>query len=659
MVRVYMSKAMVDEHTMAIDKIVRQWGGVDDKAIRDGKLYSSKAPLQSLIGVPAYAVAKHFTSDKRVITHWLRIFGSVIFGLGLAFLLLAWCRRRAEVLVGDPGAGTGLGLSLALGTMVYPYTLTFTGHILAALTAGGCYLSIILILQAAKTNRAWSRYGVFAGLCAGAAPFAEYPAALVAAPALIGGFICLPNWPDRGRLFNRLAIGGLPPFLFGLWAHHESWGAFYKTGYSFLENKAYVQVHDSGFFGVTAPKLDAFLGALFSPGTGLFFYSPILLLGLIILIARIVKPPERESALGRNVALIALVGFILEILFISGHSGWRGGWTLGPRYIIPVVPLLSVWLAEGLGNEKLRPWINYTGALSIALTGFATALYPHLSDVYSNPLATFVFPSYLRGEFSYGLANAAGLSGHAANLVHLLPLAAALVYVACEGAWNKPRRLGVIGLGLILAIGSVGLIPEKDESAALRENERLWGFWEPSRPDNADMDAVYRARDRWRQVQVEAVLKGTKNEAKRRVACRIKPDRCEYGGQAWQHFKPDFLPFNGKHQPVLFIHPITGWTVRTRMIVPAASKSAQLTIGMTDTSADSDNQAPVRIHILADQNRIQEFELPAERGLKKIPIAFPANKPKSLTIGIESDKDGARVLGFDLHFFQTQTSTAS
>src|SRR5438067_13201052 len=54
MVRVYMTRAMVEHHTQVIERVIDEWGMVDDKAIRDGKLYSSKAPLQSLAGIPAY-----------------------------------------------------------------------------------------------------------------------------------------------------------------------------------------------------------------------------------------------------------------------------------------------------------------------------------------------------------------------------------------------------------------------------------------------------------------------------------------------------------------------------------------------------------------------------------------------------------------------------
>ena len=200
-------------------------------------------------------------------------------------------------------------------------------------------------------------------------------------------------------------------------------------------------------------------------------------------------------------------------------------------------------------------------------------------------------------------------------------------------------------------------IPENDRSAALRENERLWGFWEPTRPRFTDVQAVYRARDRWRNIHVEAVLAPTENAAGRTVRCRRQSDRCEYGGQAWQHFKPDFLPFNESHESVLFIHPITGWTVRAQMIVPARAKSAKLYIGLTDPSADSDNREPVKVRLLGDKTVLNSFDLQARRGLQSFDVDISKNKPKTLSLEFECEKDGARVIGWDLSFFKTSTAT--
>ncbi|CAN0500843.1 unnamed protein product, partial [Laminaria digitata] len=151
----------------------------------------------------------------------------------------------------------------------------------------------------------------------------------------------------------------------------------------------------------------------------------------------------------------------------------------------------------------MRPWIAAFGALSVVCTGFASALYPHLSDVYTNPLASFLWPSYLHGETTYGIGTLLGLSGHAANAVHVVPLLGAIIFIAVAG-WrqdglpvqrsegpgrlanpppptpaNLRRRLGIVGGVFALSLSLIALIPEVDADAARRENRRLWGFWEP------------------------------------------------------------------------------------------------------------------------------------------------------------------------------------
>lgn len=643
MVRVYMTKAMVDDQTMAIDAVMRQWGGVDDKAIREGKLYSSKAPLQSLVGVPVYAAHAAIAGDtppsKREITTVLRWFAAALPGALVAFALIFWARRRCAEL-GAAEVGTGLGLVLALGTMLYPYAITFTGHILAAATAGGCYLAVVLLRRAEPGSRRWLLIAAAIGFLGGAAPFAEYPSALVAAPAIVCALVVTGGIANRLRLLGMLALGGAAPFGLGLWAHHQLWGSPVKTGYGFLENTGYVEVHSAGFFGVTLPKADAFFGSLLSPGTGLFFFSPIMAAGLVAMIAGLFD--RREDRLGRGLALAGVVGFAASIIFISGHTGWRGGWTVGPRYIIALAPLLGIWAVEGVRIRWLRPLLPALGAVSIVATGFAAALYPHLSDVYTNPLASFVWPSYVNGETTYGLAHSLGASGTWANLMHVLPLTAAVLFAGLIASGERwPTRIAALVAVLGAFIALVALIGERDAAAAQRENARLWGFWEPTKPRIRPEGLLFSAYDDWRTARVEAEIDG------RKVPCRWASDRCDYGGMPWQHYGPDFLELDGAHHRLLFLHPIKGWTVRVSYPVPAAGRRAVLLYGLTDASVDSDNPTPVRMRLKQGDKDLSRFEAVAERGLKSIELALGTQRAP-LTLEVESERDGARVIGFDL-----------
>ena len=53
-VRFFMTAAIVDEGTYAIDAIRARWGWVNDAAVYEGHVYSVKAPGTSLMGVPGY-----------------------------------------------------------------------------------------------------------------------------------------------------------------------------------------------------------------------------------------------------------------------------------------------------------------------------------------------------------------------------------------------------------------------------------------------------------------------------------------------------------------------------------------------------------------------------------------------------------------------------
>lgn len=663
MVRVYMTRALAEEGSFEIDHVIRRWGMVDDKSIRDGKLYSSKAPLQSLVGVPAHVLsaplldALGLPKDKRHVTVVLRIFGTAIFGILFAAILLRWCRRRAVDLGAPRDMGTALGLSLALGTMLYPYGITFTGHLIAAACAGGCYLAVLELARSVPDSPRWRNMALLGGFFGGATPFAEYPASLVALPALVTALVFTRGVQPRLRLFAYLAIGGAVPFGFGLFTHDRMWGSPFKTGYSFLENKGYVVVHSEGFFGITFPKMEAFVGSLFSPGTGLFFFSPIMMIGLAALLLRCFSRPKHDRALPRSLAIAGLLGFLFEMYFISGHEGWRGGWTVGPRYIIAVAPMLGLWVAEALAVPKMRAWVAAFGALSIVLTGFAAALYPHLSDVYTNPLATFLYPSYVRGEMTYGLAHWLGLTGHAANAVHVIPLCFAVAYVALAGLGEGSvlRRILIVLGTFAIALGVIAVIPERDPGKAGTENRRLWGFWEPKTPGLEIVkkrpkrhrwpNMIARARSRWRKIEAERVEPdGTV------TPCEKGPRRCVYGERPWQKIAPDYLDFDGRREPIVFLHPIAKEIVRARIPVLGATR-AVFFFGLADQSVMSQNVHPVKIHLRQGDQTIARTEAANELGLHDMELTLTSTSTP-LTIELTVEEDGARVFGFDVELYR-------
>ncbi len=677
MVRLYMSAAWVDDGSFDIGPVTRRWGMVDDKAVREGHLYSSKAPLQSLIGVPAYAISRPLLDAlgvpiiKRTQLFVVRILGSALFGIAFATLLLAYARRRTEALGAPRSLGTALGLSAALGTMLYPYAITFTGHLIAAFAAGGCYLALLGLSRSAPSSPRWRWMALIAGFAGGATPFAEYPAALVAAPALVAAFFMVSGTKHRLQFVGLLALGGALPFAAGLWAHNELWGSPIRTGYTFLENKDYVELHGKGFFGVSTPDPEALGGALFSPGTGLFFFSPILLVGLIMLISRLFVRSQNATTIAevsaapripKGLAIAALLGFVFSVYFIASHRGWRGGWTVGPRYIIALAPVLWIWAVEATAHARARPWISALGALSVVCTGFAAALYPHLSDVFANPLASFLWPTYLHGETTYGLAHWLGLQGHAANAMHVLPLLGAILFIATAGGAqdgaSKARALAIriaIVVGVfVVSLSAIALMPEPDEGAARRENRRLWGFWEPAGPGEGPKGVrrhrrkgrLYSARNRWRDVKVRTLAADGSVRPCKSAGAAI----CTYGDNPWQHFGPEMLTMDGAQERILFMHPIAGATVEATIPYREPAKVLVLRYGLGDDSVTSSNQTPVQLTLRQGDDILLEALADNRFGLQTDEVTLTSTLP--FVLEIRSKNDGARVFGWELEQYK-------
>lgn len=658
MSRLYAARAFVDSGRFAVDGVIRRWGPTDDLARREGERYSSKAPWQSLVAIPAVALAPSLNelwglpSDKRRILYWGRLLATALPSWAFACLLLAWCRRRCLELGAPVEVGTGLGLSIALGTMLYPYALTMTGHAWAAASVGAGYLGLIALGRRTPLEPSWRWTAVGIGFACAVAPFAEYPAALAAFPIVAGAIWMAPGWRRRAEVTAYLGLGGLLPFGLGLWAHQRMWGHPLKTGYSFLANPAYADAHATGFFGVGVPRLAPLAQVLFSAETGLFFFSPVLLVGLAMLLRSAF--PREVNRRHRLVARVGGVGVLLLFLFIAGHSAWRGGWTLGPRYIIPIAPLLSVWLVEAMVVPSVRPYALALGALSICVNGFSSALYPHLSDVYSNPIAHFVLPTYAAGYAPYGLGTLIGLKGGWANAVHVLPLLAVAAWTASRAPLEGwARRLALCGalfaaFGLLLAS-----IPERNPQAAQRETQRLWAMWEPN-PAETSVDRPPKAGriqglKGWasKASVVNAPLRGDGPVR----ACRPPHGgRCAYGEHPWQVMEVTRNAVAGASVRALRLHPIRDRWVRMEMPVPPKAEQLELDYAMSDAAVQQSAPEPVRGEVMVDGETVRRFEAENVFGWRRVQV--PLTDSATVAIRVTTKNDGAKVLLLDGAFYR-------
>ncbi|HEY85196.1 MAG TPA: hypothetical protein G4N96_08825, partial [Chloroflexi bacterium] len=90
----------------------------------------------------------------------------------------------------------------------------------------------------------------------------------------------------------------------------------------------------------SAPWVGAF-GLLFSPGNGLFIYSPVLILLFFGL-----RPAWKQ--LPRLYFWLIVSISLFYILFYGSWFSWGGTWGWGPRFLLPILPLLMVFVASNL-----------------------------------------------------------------------------------------------------------------------------------------------------------------------------------------------------------------------------------------------------------------------------------------------------------------------
>lgn len=289
-----------------------------------GHVYSPYGLLPSLLALPLFWLGMLFGTDSPAAfayaTHFTVTMLNVPLTAATATVLFVWVRRLGVRSL----YGALLALSYCFGTLAWPYARTFFSEPLAAL----------LLLVAAERVDAAQR-GVAGAACASGFAagllLTTRIASAVALPILVLA-LCLPlsKAGERRRHLRRLVLWGLglvPGLLLLVLYNQLRFGTPLATGYG----------SEAGLF--TTPMLTGLYGLLLSPGKGLIFYAPPVLLAL----PGAVRLWSRERG-----GVLLLLGLALSHSLLYATWGeWQGGGVWGPRFLLPIVAPLLV-LAAGI-----------------------------------------------------------------------------------------------------------------------------------------------------------------------------------------------------------------------------------------------------------------------------------------------------------------------
>jgi hypothetical protein len=512
-VRTYMTMSLVEEHTFKIDKIVERHGWVNDmakvpdKRTGESHLYSVKAPAVSYAGVPFYwaftKLGPHFGIERPTVASapevkqaWLRASTLVLrlFVVQLpCFLFLVWFERFLRAYTRDTVLRLSAVVAAGLGTNYLGYALMFASHAPFAWAAFGSFG--IITRERARfpddPRRRRLSMAFLAGLLAGLATLLEYHAFPVSGALAL--YALTTFWrPTRLALFGLGAVLNAGALMFFQW---RAFGSPLTPGHRMSENPAFAALLNKGLFGIGKPSAEVLVDLSVNPGFGFFGMSPFMWLGVLAVPVAIFAARGAPFQCAQQRTAIFGLAFTMFLLWltVSAAINWRGGWTIGPRYLGAAPPFFAfaaVYVLGRLDGSAASRALGRGAAsglaiASVAQAGLAGMLFNTIPESVTRPLPQLVIPTVKAGLVPHHVGELVGLPGRGVWLA----IAGAALLAAIVPALLPMRdgALEYVGrLALVVAFAALGLRPAFSEpkpaeggDAGLETRRMLMNVWEP------------------------------------------------------------------------------------------------------------------------------------------------------------------------------------
>jgi len=433
--RLDMVIAVVEDGTFQIDAYVEN---TVDYAKVGEHYYSDKAPGAAFLGIPVYAVLRVFL-DSPIVSDVMDELGNsealkatlreggtgllehkvrfAIAQMALTFVTSALPTALIGALMyhllarftARPWPRIGVVLGYGLLSPAFAYAGSFYGH---QLSAACLFVAFYLVFIGAKSLSSWSLLAV--GLLLGYSVITEYPSVPLVGILFLYTF-CRLTGRRRIAAIARVILPGAVITAGWLTYNTVVFGAPFELGYSYSE--LWTEQHHTGFMSLTWPRWEAIWGVTFSPFRGLFVLSPVLLLAVPGFLVWYRSGDHRAEF------WVALASVLAMFWFNSSSIMWWGGFAVGPRYLLPMLPFMALPMVFVFREWGNRTWMGaLTAVLSawslIATWGLTLAGQAFPSDTLRNPLLEHAWPNWQAGNIARNL----GMFLHLPGAISLLPL---------------------------------------------------------------------------------------------------------------------------------------------------------------------------------------------------------------------------------------------
>jgi hypothetical protein len=437
--RLDLTMAIVDKGTLSIDEYYSNTG---DYAYFNGRYYADKAPGPSLLGVPIYFVVRPIIQSPVATQIINRLTTSAAFqdtlragGTGLLFdkvyfllvlfivtfitntlptILLALLLYRYLFHIGVPIQwSVAVTLIYGLATSAFPYAGGFYSHQLCAMLLFGAFY-IGFCLQRGILQDKVPFWLLVAGFMLGYAVISEYPTSLIAGGVFVYILLFILKNLRKPAWITFFILGGFVPGLILMAYNLAIFHTPLPVGYEY--SVLYTEQHSVGLISLTYPHPDALWGITFGSFRGIFYVSPITLLALV---GTFFGWKQKNFRAEWMVSTWTVVSFFL---FNASSVMWQGGFAVGPRYLVPMIPFLMIglgYLAILYGERKIAiALVSVLTAWSFVVIWAETIGGQSFPDWTQNPLFNYSLPKLLSNDIARNFGMAIGLHGW----ISLLPL---------------------------------------------------------------------------------------------------------------------------------------------------------------------------------------------------------------------------------------------
>ena len=338
--RVFMSMAIVENHTFSVDEPVQIWGWVNDLALvpskTDGKahyfsvkgpglIYASLPPYLLFSKVIAPLAGHHYptvASSPEERLWWLRMstWALRIFTSGIpCFLFLLWFEKYLRAFTPDPMIRFAAVTAVGLGTNYLAYVHMFASH---AQQAALAFLAFAMIEREKRLSRGdararrWTR-AAFAGFFTSACVAFEYQTLFLS--VILSVFALTVFWrPTRLLAFAAGGLINVPAVMYFQW---KAFGNPLTPGHKMIENTRFAAEHNQGLWGIVWPTWDHVRALAIDPGFGFFGMSPFMWIGLLA-IPLLILTPKGPPTFRRGMRVSTLVWGLACVALICVNAGF-------------------------------------------------------------------------------------------------------------------------------------------------------------------------------------------------------------------------------------------------------------------------------------------------------------------------------------------------